>query len=83
MERFRDKYFGNKAFYRRIVLMMLPIMIQNAITNFVGMLDNIMVGRLGTLEMSGVSIINTLVSVYNSCIFGAVSGVGIFTVEYY
>ncbi len=79
----RQKYFADKAFYRRILAVMLPIMVQNAITNFVGLLDNIMVGRLGTLEMSGVAIINTLVSIYNGCIFGAVSGVGIFTVEYH
>lgn len=79
----RQKYFADKAFYRRILTVMLPIMVQNAITNFVGLLDNIMVGRLGTLEMSGVAIINTLVSIYNGCIFGAVSGVGIFTVEYH
>ena len=62
---------------------MLPIVIQNAITNFVSMLDNLMVGRLGTEEMSGVSIANTLIFVYNLCIFGAVSGAGIFTAQYH
>ena len=79
----RQKYFGDKDFYRRIVTVMLPILAQNAITNFVGLLDNIMVGCVGTLEMSGVSVINTLILVYNCCVFGAVSGVGIYTVEYY
>ena len=79
----RQRYFGDKDFYRRIVTVMLPIMAQNAITNFVGLLDNIMVGRVGTLEMSGVSVINTLMLVYNCCVFGAVAGVGIYTAEYY
>ena len=79
----KEKYFGDKAFYQRIFLVMLPIVIQNAITNFVSMLDNLMVGRLGTEEMSGVSIANMLIFVYNLCIFGAVSGAGIFTAQYH
>lgn len=61
----------------------VPIMIQNGITNFVNLLDNIMVGRLGTEQMSGVSIVNQLMFVYNICIFGGVSGAGIFTAQYY
>ena len=50
----------------------VPIMIQNAITNFVGMLDNIMVGQVGTAQMSGVAIVSQLLFVFNLCIFGAV-----------
>ncbi len=79
----RQKYFGNKHFYKHIFMVMLPIMVQNAITNFVNMLDNLMVGRLGTVEMSSVSVSNMLVFVYNLSIFGAVSGAGIFTAQYH
>lgn len=60
----------------------VPIMIQNAITNFVAMLDNIMVGQIGTLQMSSVSIVNQLIFVYNLCLFGGVSGAGIFTAQF-
>ena len=70
-------------YYKRMILIALPIMIQNGITNFVSMLDNIMVGRVGTLEMTGVSIVNQLMLVFNLCIFGAMSGVGIFTAQFY
>ena len=77
------KFIGDKAFYRRVLLVAVPIIIQNAITNFVALLDNIMVGQVGTVEMSGVSIINQLMFVFNLCIFGAVSGAGIFTAQYY
>ena len=34
----------------------LPVMIQNGITSFVNMLDNLMVGGIGTEQMSGVAI---------------------------
>ena len=58
-------------------------MIQNGITNFVGMLDNIMVGQVGTNQMSGVAIVNQLLFVYNLCIFGGISGAGIFAAQFY
>ena len=46
------------------------------------MLDNIMVGRIGTDPMTGVSIVNSLLFVWNLCVFGGLSGIGIFTAQY-
>lgn len=66
-----------------VLAIAVPIMVQNGITNLVNLLDNIMVGRLGTEQMSGVSIVNQLIFVYNICIFGGVSGAGIFTAQYF
>ena len=71
-----------KHFYRRILCVALPIMIQNGITNFVQMLDNLMVGQVGTIPMSGVAIVNQLMFVFNLCIFGAASGACIFTAQF-
>ena len=78
-----QKFIGDKSFYRRVMVIAVPIMVQNAITNFVSMLDNVMVGQIGTAEMSGVSIVNQLIFVYFLCIFGGLSGAGIFTAQYY
>lgn len=83
MKNFKEKYLGDAAFYKMIFSVAIPIMIQNGITNFVNMLDNIMIGRIGTEAMSGVSIVNQILFVYNLCLFGAVSGAGIFTAQYY
>ena len=55
------KLFGDRNFYRRVLMVAIPIMVQNGITNFVSMLDNIMVGQIGTEQMSGVSIVNQLI----------------------
>lgn len=66
-----------------VLLIAVPIMIQNGLTNFVSLLDNIMLGQIGTNEMSGVAIVNQLILVFNVCIFGGMSGVGIFTAQYY
>ena len=60
-----------------------PIMIQNGISNFVNLLDNIMIGRVGTEQMSGVSIVNQLMFVFILCLFGTVSGAGILGAQYY
>lgn len=78
-----QRYFGNRQFYRMTLTVAIPIMIQNGITNLVSMLDNIMVGQVGTVEMTGVSIVNTLIFVFNLMIFGAVSGAGIFTAQFH
>ncbi|MCR5268715.1 MAG: polysaccharide biosynthesis C-terminal domain-containing protein [Lachnospiraceae bacterium] len=77
------KLIGNKEFYKRVLAISLPIMLQNGISNFVSMLDNIMVGRVGTEQMSGVSIVNQLIFIFYLCIFGAISGAGIFTAQFY
>ena len=77
------KLFGDRKFYKRVFKICVPMIIQSGITNIVSLLDNIMVGRIGTEQMSGVAIANQLIFVYNLVIFGAVSGAGIFAAQYY
>ena len=79
----RKKLIGDRAFYGKVLGVTVPIMIQNGITNFVGLLDNIMVGRIGTEQMSGIAIVNQLLMVFNLAIFGALSGVGIFSAQFF
>lgn len=76
------RLIGDKRFYMMVLSVAVPIMIQNGITNFVGLLNNIMVGRVGTEQMTGVAIVNQLIFVFNLCIFGAISGVGIFGTQF-
>ena len=45
---FRKKFIGDRKFYMMVLAVAVPIMIQNGITNFVSLLDNIMIGRIGT-----------------------------------
>ena len=80
---FQRKFIGDKNFYKRVLLIALPMIAQNAITSFVNFLDNIMVGMIGTEQMSGVAIVNQLVFVFNICIFGGVSGAGIFGTQFF
>lgn len=83
LNNFKKKYIGDKAFYKRYILIALPMIIQNFITNFVSFLDNIMVGQLGTEQMTGVAIINQLHFVYALAIFGVAGAATIFGAQFY
>lgn len=77
------RLFGDKKFYVMVLGVAVPIVIQNGFSNFVNLLDNIMVGRVGTEQMTGISIVNQLLLVFNLAIFGAISGAGIFGAQFY
>ena len=83
LARLKKKYIGDWEFYQKYLLLAIPMILQNAITNLVSFLDNIMVGQLGTEQMSGVAIVNQLIFVYNLAIFGAVSAASIFGAQYF
>lgn len=83
MRSFLGKFIGDRHFYRRVLLVTLPIILQNVITNLVSLLDNIMVGQIGTEQMTGVAIVNQLLFVFNLCIFGGVAGPGIFSAQFF
>lgn len=76
-------FIGDRHFYGRVLRIAVPIFMQNIITNFVSLLDNLMVGQLGTLPMSGVAVVNQLLFVFTLVCFGCCAGTGIFTAQYY
>ena len=78
-----NRFIGDRQFYKRVLLVAVPIMIQNGITNFVSMLDNIMVGQIGTEPMSGVAIVNQFMFVFFICLIGANAGAGIMGAQYF
>ena len=82
-ERFKRRYIGDKTFYRLVLTIVVPIIVQNSISNFVNLLDNIMVGQVGTDQMSGVAIANQLIFVFNLCVFGALSGADIYGAQFF
>ncbi len=77
------KLIGTKEFYKTVAVLALPLLLQNAVSTFVNLLDNLMVGRIGTESMSGVSIVNQLLFVFALCIFGGTGGAGIFGAQFY
>lgn len=83
MGKIKKVLVGDREFYSKLFAVAVPMIIQMGITNLASLLDNLMVGKVGTEEMTGVSIANTLIFVFNLMIFGALSGAGIFTAQFY
>ncbi len=79
----KRKFIGDRAFYAMVLAVTVPIMVQHGITSFVNLLDNIMVGRVGTEQMSGVAIANQLIMIFELGIFGGLSGAGIFAAQFF
>lgn len=79
----RNTLFGDKNFYKKVLVVAIPLLIQQLITSFVNMLDNIMVGQTGTFAMSGVSVANQIITVFNLAVFGSVSASSIFGAQFY
>ena len=72
------KWIGDRKFYKLVLTLVIPLVIQQGITNLVSLLDNIMVGGLGTESISAVAIVNQIMMVFNLSIFGGLSGASIF-----
>lgn len=77
------RYIGDRQFYSKFMVIVLPIIIQNGITNLVSLLDNVMVGQIGTEQMTGVSITNQILFIFNLTLFGASSGAGVFGAQFF
>ena len=83
LSKFRNTFIGDRKFYTSVFLLVLPVIVQNTISNFVNLLDNIMIGQIGTPQMSGVAIANQLIFVCYLTIFGGLSGAGIFGAQFF
>ena len=82
MRNFFRKFIGDKAFYRSVMIILLPLVVQQGITSAVNLLDNLMVGSLGEESLSAVSVVNQILMVFNLTIFGGLSGVSIFGAQF-
>ena len=82
MNKFLRKFIGDKAFYRAVLIILLPLVVQQGITSAVNLLDNLMVGSLGEESLTAVSVVNQILMVFNLTIFGGLSGVSIFGAQF-
>ena len=79
----KECLFGEADFYKKVAMIVLPMIIQNTLSNVVGLLDNIMVGQVGTLSMSSVAIVNQILFIFYLCIWGSLGGAGIFSTQFF
>ncbi|WP_051538280.1 MATE family efflux transporter [Butyrivibrio proteoclasticus] len=79
----KEALIGDRQFYSRVAMIVIPMIIQNTLTNIVGLLDNFMVGRLGSLPMSSVAIVNQILFIFYLCIWGSLAGAGIYSTQFF
>ncbi len=72
-----------KGFYREVVALAIPLILQNLITNSLGLLDTFMVGRLGEGPMAAVTLANIPIFVEQLMIFGFQSGSSVLISQFY
>lgn len=74
---------GTKDFYRRVLAISIPLMIQQGITSFISLLDNIMVGQLDPTAINGVTVANQIMFVVIITFVGGLAGPGIYLSQFF
>ena len=64
------KYIGTKQFYKTTIAIILPIVAQQLITTSVNLVDNVMIGKLGSDALTAVTVSNKIYFLYASVLFG-------------
>lgn len=77
------KFIGTKEFYKEAIMIALPIMLQQFVTSFVNLIDNVMIGSVGASALTSVTVANKFYMVYNSTMFGLCGAAGIFLAQFY
>ncbi len=77
------KFIGSKEFYLTVLSIAIPVMAQQFVSSFVNLIDNLMIGSLGTVALSGVTVANKIYTIFNSTLFGFCGAAGIFVAQYY
>ena len=76
-------FIGDKNFYKKLMAITLPLIVQQLITSSVQLVDNIMVGQLGDFATGGVFVVNQLYFIFILLTFGVMSGAGVYSAQYY
>ncbi|MDE6068947.1 MAG: MATE family efflux transporter, partial [Treponemataceae bacterium] len=77
------EFWGSLAFYKRAILIALPVMAQALIQNLVSLVDNFMVSGLGDVKMSGVNIAGQILFLFMIFLNTLCMGGGIFLPQFF
>src|SRR5690554_6017967 len=75
--------FGDKLFFRRMLIIAVPVMLQNFISSFLNMIDTVMVGKLGEVEIAAVGIANQYFFFFNMFLIGLCAGCSVFISQFW
>jgi putative MATE family efflux protein len=78
-----SSFFGDRQFFKLLFTLAVPIMFQNLVNSLVNMIDTVMIGQLGTVEIAAVGLGNQFFFLYNMILFGICNGGSIFTAQFW
>ena len=73
----------DKSFYKLALTLAIPVILQNMITIGVNIMDTIMLGSYGEIQLSGSSLANELISLFQILCMGMGGGAGVLTAQYW
>ncbi len=73
----------NKTFYRQLITVGIPVLIQQLIVVGLNLVDTIMVGKLSENALAAVGAANQVYFMYSVVMFGIFSGAAVYTVQYW
>lgn len=76
-------FVADKPFYKRLLWLALPLILQNVITFSVNVADNLMVGSLGELALSGSFICNQLQALLHMLVMGLSAALIVLAAQYW
>lgn len=83
LQRLWRRFIRDRGFYRQMLKIALPVMVQNFITSFLNMVDTAMVGRLGETEIAAVGIANQYFFIFLMFTIGLGAGCGVFIAQFW
>lgn len=76
-------FVRNSRFYKTLCVLAVPIALQQFITVGVNMADNVMLGSLGEIKMSGVTLANNFINIFQCCCMGFGMGASVLTSRFW
>lgn len=76
-------FVKDKSFYHMLFAIALPIVAQNVITIGVNMMDTIMLGSFGEAQLSGSSLANEFINIFQILCMGMGNGAAVLTAQYW
>lgn len=73
----------DRAFYRSVLAIMIPVALQQAINMGVNMLDTMMLGSFGEIQLSASSLANQYYSFYQILCNGIIGGTSVLAAQYW
>lgn len=76
-------YKKNLDFYKLLITISIPIVIQNLISSSLNLVDNVMIGQLGETYIAATGLANQIYFIMTLILFGGNSGISIYIAQYW